>query len=337
MSSSINIYPFSDTEGVIRFGVQVIIFLVGIYLAHILIIKPSLRLHEERKKRTIGNTEAAKVEIEKANELEHEYFTRLKEGGEEARRLRAEEISAAQKLALTIITDTQHKTNEYLKNIRSQLATETTEAKAKILPMLDEVVQIVYKKLGLGLLLIILAGFLLLPNLNTYAVQVDEPLVPSFWYSIFWPYFQFVVFIIAIVYFTRKPIKQMLEKRRDDFRAKLSEAYEAVSLADKKVKEYELKVASLEGELIALKERNLEDARLEKERIISEANKASVIILKDAERTAAELITSSKEEIKKELFSLAISEVEKRLTQDKISILDQKFKQEAIDNIKNFH
>ena len=216
------------------------------------------------------------------------------------------------------------------------MAKETTEAKIKLLPLLDDVVNSVYKKLGILSTILVLCGAFFAFSQKVYA-GTEESLMPSFWYGIFWPYFQFVIFIVAIVYFAKKPLKALLEKRRDDFRAKLSEAHEAVYLADKKVKEYEAKVASLESELNALRERNLEDARLERDRIIAEANKASVIILKDAERTAVELIHSSKEEIKKELFSLAIAEVEKRLTQDKFDVLDQKFKQEALDNIKNFH
>ncbi|MES2613852.1 MAG: hypothetical protein V4591_00385 [Bdellovibrionota bacterium] len=336
MSNAINIYPFSDTEGVIRFGIQIFIFAIGLYAAHKLIISPALRLHEERKKRTVGSSDAARIDIEKSNALEHEYFVRLKEGGEEARKLRAQEISAAQQLALTIVTETQQKTNNYIKGVREQLIKETVEAKAKLAPMLDDVVQSVYKKLGLSAVVFVMVGAFLFAGQQAYAAT-EEPLVPSFWYSIFWPYFQFAVFIIAAVYFGKKPIKAMLEKRRDDFRAKLSEAHEAVYLAAKRVKEYEAKVASLEDELRALKERNLEDARLERERIIAEANKASVIILKDAERTAVELINSSREEIKRELFLLAIIEVEKRMTQEKLAILDEKFKQEALENIKNFH
>jgi F0F1-type ATP synthase membrane subunit b/b' len=335
MSGSINIYPFTDTAGAVRFGIQAVIFLIGLYAAHKLIIKPAIRLQEERKKRTVGNNIAAQQDLEKAHTLEQEYSARFKAGIEEVRKLRAQENAAAQQLALSIVSDSQGKSNDYIKNVRDQLAKETVEAKAKLLPLLDEVVSSVYKKLGL--LTTVIIGCVGLFAISQKVYAAEDSLVPSFWYSIFWPYFQFIVFLIAAIYFARKPLKSLLVKRRDDFRAKLSEAQEAIYLANKKVKEYESKVSSLAAELNALKERNLEEARLEKDRIITEANKASALILKDAERTAAELINSSKEEIKKELFSLAILEVEKRLTPEKLAILDQKFKQEALNNIKNIH
>ncbi len=334
MSSSINIYPFADTLGLVRFSIQVIIFLVGLYVTNKLIIKPALRLYEERRKRTVGSNVDAQKDIERAKDLEHEYFTRLKEGADEANQLRALEISAARQSALSIISQTQQNTSEYIKNIRHQLDKETLEAKAQLIPLLEDVVNSVYKKLGILALifLIICAGFSI--TQNVYA-DTNESIIPSFWYSIFWPYFQFLIFIVVIVYFSRKPLQALLEKRREDFRSKLSEAHEAVNLANKKVKEYEAKVSSLEDELTALKKRSFEDSKLETERIILDAQKASAILLKDAERTAAELINSSKEEIKKELFQLAIQEVENKLTPDKLLILDIKFKQETLENINN--
>jgi F-type H+-transporting ATPase subunit b len=336
MSSSINIYPFSDTEGLIRFGAQIAIFLIGLYAAHKFIIKPSLRLHEERKKRTVGSSEAAKKDLERAIALEHEYFTRLKEGADHARNLRQLEISEAQKLALTYVNETQHKSNEYVKRIREQLEKETLEAKTQLIPHVEDIVSTVYKKLGLTTVLVFVFASSLVYHSNVLASE-NSVLIPSFWYSIFWPYFQFLVFAIAIVYFAKKPIQDLLEQKRDDFRTKLSEAHEAVYLANKKVKEYEAKVASLESEINALHERNKEEAKLERERIIEDANKACTIILKDAERSAIELIHSSKEEIKKELFSMAMLEVEKRLTDENMLHLDKNLKQEALDNIKNFH
>jgi F0F1-type ATP synthase membrane subunit b/b' len=337
MSSSIDIYPFTDTEGLVRFGAQVVIFLVGLYLTHKLIIKPALRLHNERVKRTQGNNELAKKNLEKANNLEHEYFSRLKEGADEARRHRAEEISAANQIALKIVTDTQQKSNEYVKSIRDQLHKETHDAKLKLAPLLDEIIQSINSKLGLLVSLFIFSSLFFFHSQSAFAATVDEPLIPSFWYSIFWPYFQFFVFIIAIFFFAKNPIKNILEQRRDDFRAKLSEAHEAVHLAERRLREYEEKVRSLESEINALNERNMEDAKLERDRIIAEANQTASIILKDSERIATELINTSKEEIKKELFSLALHEFEKRLNQENFLRLDTKLKKEVLDNIKNVH
>ena len=338
MSTAINIYPFSfaDSESLVRFGAQTAIFLIGVFAAYKLIIKPALRLQEERKKRTVGNSDAARKNIEKANELEHDYFSHLKEGADAIRKLHDAEVLEATKVAHSIITETLHKSDDHIKKVREQLDRETIEAKAQLGSQLDDVVNTVFKKFGLSAFLWIMTGFLAYHNQYVYA-STDVPLTPSFMDSVFWPYFQLIAFLSAAVYFGKKPLKAYLSRRREDLRTKLSEAHEAVYLSEKKMKEYQEKVASLQNELDALKARNMEDARLERERIIEDANRASVQILKDAERTATELIFLSKDEIKKELFALAINEVEKRLTEEKLVKLDEKLKQETIDNIKTLH
>ena len=159
----------------------------------------------------------------------------------------------------------------------------------------------------------------------------------SFWYSVFWPYFQFVVYIAAIIYFARKPIANMLDKNRNDLRSKLSEAKEATVLAERKVKEYEAKIASLEVEIAKLKEQSLFDAKIERDKILTDAAKLSETILKDAERAARELITKSKEKIRQELFNLALSEVENSLTSEQLQTLDAKLKSETIEGIRSLN
>ena len=159
----------------------------------------------------------------------------------------------------------------------------------------------------------------------------------SFWYGVFWPYFQFVIYIAALVFFARKPILAMLDKNRNELRSKLSEAKEATVLAERKVKEYEFQIASLEKEIAGLKEQSLFDAKIERDKIMSDAAKVSESILKDAERAAKELIARSKEEIRQELFNLALQEVEKSFTPEQLYTLDSKLKSETIDGIKTLN
>lgn len=334
MSSSLNIYPFESTEGVVRFVIQIIIFSVGLFLANKLIIQPALRLHNERAKRTSGSSEGAKREMEHANQLEHDYFDGLKKGAEAAKNLRLQEIKKAQLEGNKLIADHQEKANKFVQNVRQQIDAEMLEAKKQLPNQLDEIMALIRQKIGLHLLVTI-------PFLSLFYHHIANAdsgdLIPSFWYSIFWPYFQFAVFIFAIVYFAKKPITNMLSSRRDDLRARLSEAHEAVEMANRKVSEYKEKMSSLQKELDELKKQNLLDAKIESERILSEAQKASESILKDSERAAKELIAQSKDEVKKELFSIALAEFEKRLTPESLSTLSNELKKDALNSIKEIH
>lgn len=347
MSSSLNIYPFENTEGAIRFAIQIVIFLVGLFLANKLIIKPALRLHNERIKRTTGSSDEAKKISEHATQLEHEYFDSLKKGADEAKNLRALEIKNAQTNANKLISENQEKAAQFVQSVKNQLAVEMFEAKKQLPNQLSEIMQVIHKKVGLICLLALAFGSTFYtPSAhaqsssfwNLFQLNTDDGvLIKSFWYSIFWPYFQFAVFVVAIVYFAKKPITNMLSSRRDDLRARLSEAHQAVALAERKVKEYEAKVASLNQAIEELKQQNLFDAKIESEKIILEAQKISESLMRDSSRAAQELITQNKEQIRQELFSMAIEEFKKGLTPDYLSTLSKKLKEDVIDGIKSIH
>ena len=329
MSNSLDIYPFRDTDGLLRFGVQIVIFLIGIVLAQKLVIAPAMRLYEERKKRTSGNVGLAKQRSDYANQIEHEYFTNLREGVKEAQKLRQQKILVAQEAANKIIAENQAKASVHLSRLNIQLTSEMQETKLNLRNQVEGIVSEIYKKIGVTTLGALLIASAVLYGKN--ATALDEKLIPSFWYSVFWPYFQFLCFLVAIVYFAKKPIANLLEKQREDLKTRLSEAREAVTLAERKVVEYENKLSTLQKEILELKTQHLEDAKLEEEHILIEARKYSESILRDAERVSRELIMRSREEIRKDLYAVAIEEVEKRLTPEKLSLLDMKLKKETID------
>lgn len=155
----------------------------------------------------------------------------------------------------------------------------------------------------------------------------------SFWYGIFWPYFQFIVFIIFLIYFARKPVISFLESRRDEFRTRLSEAQQALSLAEQKVKEYESLLGSLTKDIDAIKERYLKEAAFEKEKILKEANASAESLISDAKRAANELVVQSQKDLKEEIYRLALVEFKNQLTPDRITQINNKLKNELISSI----
>lgn len=157
----------------------------------------------------------------------------------------------------------------------------------------------------------------------------------SFWYGIFWPYFQFVVFIVLLIYFARKPVESFLESRRDDFRTRLSEAQQALSIAEQKVKKYEALMASLTKDIAEVKDRCLKEADIEKEKILKEANAAAESLINDARRAANELIFQSQNDLKNEIYKLALSEFQKQLTATRIQHIDHKLQDELIKSISH--
>lgn len=332
MAGGIDIYPFQDMDGLIRFGAQACVFIVGLYLANKLIIQPALRLHAERVRRTTGNAEFAKSQEERAYTLEHDYFTRLKLGAEEARRLRTEKIQLTEQEAARVVADAEKKASEIVTRAQSRIAEELSSARLKVASEVDSLVDIIRKRVGLACALIgFFLGNLFWPLAAHAAGPGGSSVWPeSFWYGIFWPYFQLAVFVGAITYFARKPVQTFLGKKRDELRSKLAEAHQAVVLAERKVKSYEDKLRSLQVEVEDLKTQNLLDAKIESEKILADAKKLSQVILADAERMAHDAVAQARDEVRQELLTVALERFEKGLTQDNVVILHERLKKQAL-------
>lgn len=157
MSEALNIYPFQDTETTIRFGVQVVLFLIGLAVANHFIIKPALRLQEERKKRTIGNQIVAQNQTKIAENLENSYTENLTKAIEEAKTQRDNQIKQTKEVAKEILTNAQQKaaqhmaqTTQQIAQIKSELEAEKQNASSQIYLQVNSIVKNIYSKLGVS-------------------------------------------------------------------------------------------------------------------------------------------------------------------------------------------
>jgi len=158
-------------------------------------------------------------------------------------------------------------------------------------------------------------------------------MIQSFWTSVFWPYFQFAVFLAVIVYFAKKPMHKYLEAKRDDFRTKLSEAHEALTLAERKINQYESQIKQLEEQVKNIEKQYLQSTELEQKKILAEAEASADSILNDAKRTASELIAQTQRELKQEMYSAVLQEFNNKLTPERLAALEPRLKDEAISSI----
>lgn len=323
-----------------RLIIQSVIFLAALVSANHFMIKPALRLHAERKRRTSGAIDMAKAEVAKAEGLEASYNRELKARTEEARNLRLSEVLAGQAEAEAMLANAQEQARLHVAQIQKTLEANVAQERAKLPSLLDQTVEAIFAQLVGGtskaIAGVLITGTLFLGSMTARAAQ-DTASTPggfSFADSIFWPYFQFLVFVAALVYFGRKGVANLLESRRESLRTKLSEARQAVTLAERKTDEYERKIALLQKEIEEMRTQNIDDGVKERSKIVSDAQQMAVQIVRDAERAASELITRSKEELRKELVDLAVSTVEARMTAERVAVLDKKLKVEALASIK---
>ena len=334
MSSGINIYPFEDSEGLLRFGIQVIIFLVGCVVVYKMIIKPLMALYEERYRRTAGDTVLAAKVVKKAIEIEKHCDAALKKAQEDGARLRREEIIEGERSASRILDETKRKTGQELYETTELIHQKTVEAIKEAPKFVDTLSTEIISKLTKVLVFSFFSLELLKPFESFAAETVDKF---SFWEGIFWPYYQFVFFLAALIYFGRKPLRAHLEKKRHALRTQLSEANEALDLAKRKLNKYENKFSELNELIQAIKTQKIEDGEMERKRIISDAKKQSELILKESKRRAQELILRSQEDIRKELLSLAIKDINEKLSEDELKLISKNLKTQAFQAISQFN
>jgi len=148
MSSSLNIYPFQDFETTIRFVVQVSLFLIGLFITNRLIIKPALRLYEERKKRTTGNQKVALSKQKQAEELERAYQDRLNTAMDSIRAAQADQIKSVKSTASTMLLAAQEKSAQHVEDIKTTLQKEKQDAQSEIHLHINSLVSEIYSKLG---------------------------------------------------------------------------------------------------------------------------------------------------------------------------------------------
>lgn len=310
--------------------IQGVIFVGALLSANHFIFRPALRLHNERRRRTSGAVDSAKSEIARAEALEATYNKELKMRTEEVRNLRVAEVLAGQAEADAILAEAQGKAKAHLGRIQGEVEASVSSERAKIPALVDDVVKSILSQMGAATALLMCAALATASNGALAAVggAVDP------WYGIFWPYFQYACYIVALVFLGRKTIASILESRRDTLRTKMSEAKQAVTMAQRRAAEFESKVASLEKEIAELRAQYVGDGVKERSKIITDAQKLAQQMIRDAERAANELIIRSKEDLRRELLDKAIETVETRLTPDRIAQLDRKLKGEVLDGLR---
>ncbi|MCA2961846.1 MAG: hypothetical protein IOD12_16470 [Silvanigrellales bacterium] len=311
--------------------IQGVIFIGALASANHFIIKPALRLHNERRKRTSGAVDGARNLELRAEALETAYETELKARNEEARNLRLSEVLAGQAEAESILSQAHHAARDHVESIQTKLDATVKEERARLPALVDSVAESILKQLGAATALTfgVLVAFASSQARAAGGAPVDV------WYSIFWPYFQFLCFVAALTFFGRKVMAGILESRRDVLRTKLSEAKQAVTLAERKAQEYEARMENLQKEVASLIAQRVEDGVRERNKIVADAQAVAATLVRDAERAAKELVTKAREELRKDLVSMAVDAVDARLSGEKAKALDVRLKNEALQGVSS--
>ncbi|MEF3254215.1 MAG: ATP synthase F0 subunit B [Deferribacterales bacterium] len=146
-----------------------------------------------------------------------------------------------------------------------------------------------------------------------------------------WRLIVFVVFVYILVKFLKSPILGALDKRTAEIKSAIDEALKAREEAEKELKEYRDKLASMNKELEEMKDRAFKVAEAEKEKVLADAHQTALKLRQFAESMIESDLARAKDELKRYAFGLA-----KNIAEEKLKSGLDTTKHEAVikDNIK---
>lgn len=127
------------------------------------------------------------------------------------------------------------------------------------------------------------------------------------------PYFNFALFIVALVFFFRKPLTAMAMGRRSKFLDASKDAAQALTVAQQKFDEIKTKFDTIEAELASFKKESEALAHDEAKRLVAEGERIATQILGETKRLAVEEISRARSELRQEIVAAAKKAAEVKL------------------------
>ena len=144
----------------------------------------------------------------------------------------------------------------------------------------------------------------------------------------------FTIYLGAIIFFARGPLREMFKGRYDSFFSAVKRAEAAKAEAEMKRKEIQDRLAKLEATRDESIQKARSDAAALRNQIVEEAKSLSAKLKADAERTAQLEVERAKYELREELLAQSV-QMSKRILTDKMQDQDQKrLQSEFVDKIQ---
>ena len=156
-------------------------------------------------------------------------------------------------------------------------------------------------------------------SLYTMLAEDPMPLIKDF----VWRVLNLVVLIWLLVKFAGKPVKEYFAGRREMIQKGVQEAQEAKAAAEKIYREYQEKLAGLEGELKEIEDRAQREAEREKERMQRETEELVAKLQQQARQMADQEVASAKRQLRTEAAQVAL-EVAEQMVKENVTEDDRR-------------
>ena len=144
-----------------------------------------------------------------------------------------------------------------------------------------------------------------------------------------WKWVNFIILISVIYKFLSKPLKEFLSARIESIKRMLAESRDALTTAEKKLKEAEKVLEGLGSDIEGIRKNSKEIMELEKKRVADETDEIRRKISNQTENEIEQLKKKAKIKISNELVNkaagIAEESLKKKITKDYQKILVEKY------------
>jgi F-type H+-transporting ATPase subunit b len=126
------------------------------------------------------------------------------------------------------------------------------------------------------------------------------------WWDLLWRVLNFAVLLIVLIKVLSKPIANGLRARQQSIKEQFTDLEERKAEADKAYQTYEEKLAAIDQEVSDIIQSAIAQGESEKERIITEANRAAEDIKRQAEMAIQHELAEAKLKLREEVANQAV-------------------------------
>ena len=166
--------------------------------------------------------------------------------------------------------------------------------------------------ISLGVLALIAISSLVYASSGAEGGQ-GAPAGPTFWglptakwWDLLWRTLNFAILLIVLIKVLAKPIANGLRARQQSIKEQFTDLEERKTEADLAYQTYEEKLASIDQEINDIIQSAVAQGEAEKERIISDANRAAEDIKRQAEMAIQHELTEAKLKLREEVANQAV-------------------------------
>lgn len=127
-------------------------------------------------------------------------------------------------------------------------------------------------------------------------------------------FFNFTVFVIAMIYLARRPLRAMFEQQHVLWKKSIGECRALADEAARRLGRARQRKGKLAEEIATLKQQIAEDATRERETMVTRTRETEARIARDAQRQAKREIERVHHEISRRTLAAAFAAVEKELS-----------------------